>query len=63
MKKEHTTMMGEALDPSNGWSRGERIGAMLLGIFIDPITLLGEGMNKIGIPTSGELNDWDFKNP
>ena len=62
-KKEHLTMIGEALDRSNGWSRKDRIYGALLGLFIDPITILGEGLRKIGIDTSGELNEWDFKNP
>jgi len=52
-------MIGEALDKSNGWSKGERIGAFAVGIFMDPILLVGHALNKIGVETEG-LTDEDF---
>lgn len=58
-KNEHITMIGEALDKSNGWSKGERIGAFAVGIFMDPILLVGHALNKIGVETEG-LTDEDF---
>lgn len=62
-KKEHDFMMGDVFDKDNGWSDGERVGGFFLGLLIDPITLIGKGLNKIGIETEGDLDESDFKNP
>ena len=56
-------MMGDVFDKDNGWSDGERVGGFFLGLLIDPITLIGKGLNKIGIETEGDLDESDFKNP
>ena len=60
-KKDHDFMMGDVFDQTNGWSRKERVGGFFLGLFIDPITLVGKGLNKLGIETEGNLDEDDFK--
>ncbi|MBP5216090.1 MAG: hypothetical protein J6039_06035 [Alphaproteobacteria bacterium] len=62
MKKEDS-LLRAAFNRKNDLSAGKRVLYGLLGVTIEPIIKLGEGLNKIGVKTDGELNDWDFKNP
>ena len=58
MKKEHSTLIGEVLDPSNGWSFGDRLLGAVLSPLIDPGVAIGRGLKKLGIDMPENDDNW-----
>jgi len=61
--KKHRTFIGEALDPSEDLSPGERIFGVAFGLTIGPWVHVGNFLNKLGIETDGDLDHEHFTNP
>ena len=57
MKKEHSTLIGEVLDPSNGWSFGERLLGAVFSPLIDPGLVLAKGLEKLGYDAPKESDE------